>query len=226
MNTQKPSKRFDDPDGQLKVVEVFSSIQGEGPYSGLPATFIRLAGCNLQCPNCDTDYSEYEVKTVVSLLTQVRLHSNKLVVITGGEPFLQNIGRLIAFLTQNGYRVQIESNGSIQPSERCVMWLADLDYDIVVSPKTPKLAEFFTGRTRAFKYVIPGGGPLATLPMAVLGHKPVGLACPPEGFDPACVYMQPEDGADQAEAMDNMVRLANRYGFRCGVQLHKLLQVR
>lgn len=226
MNNQKPSKRFDDPDGRLKVNEIFGSIQGEGPHSGLPATFIRLSGCNLQCPNCDTKYTSYETKHVHSIVTAVRLLSNKLVVITGGEPFLQNIGRLIARLYDQGNRVQIETNGSLAPTERCKVWLTGLDIDIVVSPKTPKLSDFFLERGTAFKYVIPGDGPLGALPEAVLGHQKVGLAHPPKGFNPAQVYMQPEDGANQIMACSNMLEISKRYGYRCGVQLHKLLDVR
>ncbi len=226
MNTQKPSKRYDDPEGRLKVVEIFGSIQGEGPYSGLPATFIRLAGCNLQCPNCDTDYTDHKVLHSHSIITQVRLQANHLVVITGGEPFLQNIGPLVAKLKEHGYHIQIETNGSVEPSDRCRMWLEGTPFDVVVSPKTPKIAPFLVGYITAFKYVVPGGKVLTTLPNAVLGNATETLAQPPKGFAPQAVFLQPEDGKDYDSAVKNMVALSLRFGYRCSVQLHKLLTVR
>ncbi|MGE4486327.1 MAG: 7-carboxy-7-deazaguanine synthase QueE [Synergistaceae bacterium] len=226
MNTQKPSTRYDDPEGRLKVAEIFGSIQGEGPYSGLPATFIRLAGCNLQCPNCDTDYTGHMLLHSHSIITKVRLHANHLVVITGGEPFLQNIGPLVAKLKEHGYHIQIETNGSMEPSQRCRMWLDGLPVDVVVSPKTPKINSFLRRYVTAFKYVIPGGDPLYALPDSVLGNATTSLAQPPKGFPPQSVFLQPEDGADQKTAIENMVRLSKTFGYRCSVQLHKILTVR
>lgn len=76
----------------MKVVEIFDSFQGEGIYTGEPATFLRLGGCNLNCDFCDTefdDYKEIDVELVKEcLLNHIKNHKNKLLVITGGEPLL------------------------------------------------------------------------------------------------------------------------------------------
>ena len=98
INTQKPTSLEQGDGTLLKVHSIFMTIQGEGPFSGHPAVFIRLAGCNLACPFCDTEYTENAVTmTIPEIRKAVRnAHTvNKgLVVITGGEPFRQNIVRL------------------------------------------------------------------------------------------------------------------------------------
>ena len=87
----------------LQVREIFHTIQGEGPYSGWPATFIRLTGCPLQCAFCDTVWSDAtdpfrDVKDVVAEALSKTPHTTSLFVITGGEPFRQNIQELVFLL--------------------------------------------------------------------------------------------------------------------------------
>ena len=77
-------------DGGLDVHSIFPTIQGEGPFVGQPAIFIRLAGCNLQCPLCDTEYTEGRIRLSVPVIfdavqEHIRLFA-PLIVITGGEP--------------------------------------------------------------------------------------------------------------------------------------------
>ena len=104
----------------MKVNEIFSSFQGEGPYIGLPATFLRLSGCNLNCSFCDTDFDDYKELTVElvkeSILQHCKNHNTSLVVITGGEPLLQyeELKELIEELDYTGLTIQIETNGSIK----------------------------------------------------------------------------------------------------------------
>lgn len=110
----------------IKVKEIFSTIQGEGEFCGQPAIFIRLSGCNIwnglpetkqksACPYCDTDFINGEKKSVKEILDALKRISNKkpLIVITGGEPLLQDIKPLCYELIRNNYRVQIETNGTI-----------------------------------------------------------------------------------------------------------------
>jgi 7-carboxy-7-deazaguanine synthase len=120
---------------KIKVSEIFTSFQGEGPYIGTPATFLRLYGCNLNCEWCDTDISTYEMLSVDDvaeiLITQMEFNNINLLVITGGEPTLQmeEIKRLIKELPDD-IKIQLETNGSI------FEYLPEIEY--VISPKEDK----------------------------------------------------------------------------------------
>ncbi len=104
---------------QFMVSEIFRSIQGESSYTGLPCTFVRLAGCNLRCRYCDTSYA-LEGGTEMSLdeiLEQVSSFGINLVEITGGEPLIQaGTPDLAALLKQRGHQVLVETNGSLDIS--------------------------------------------------------------------------------------------------------------
>jgi len=111
----------------LKVKEIFYSLQGEGGRQGAASIFIRLSGCNLKCDFCDTDFSGGEDMSVEQILSFIRNYSCKWVVWTGGEPTLQLTDECLLFFKQAGYRQAIESNG-------CFRLSSLLDYT-VVSPK-------------------------------------------------------------------------------------------
>lgn len=99
----------------MKVCEIFTSIQGESSYAGMPCTFIRLTGCNLRCSYCDTTYAYYGGKELSEdeIIGEVRRAGIGLVEITGGEPLLQiEIYHLIKRLLDEGYTVLVETNGS------------------------------------------------------------------------------------------------------------------
>ena len=104
---------------QFMVSEIFRSIQGESSYTGLPCTFVRLAGCNLRCRQCDTRYA-LEAGHEMSLdeiLDRVSSLDSNLVEITGGEPLIQEgTPELTALLKQRGHRVLVETNGSLDIS--------------------------------------------------------------------------------------------------------------
>jgi 7-carboxy-7-deazaguanine synthase len=100
----------------MYIIEIYKSVQGESSFAGLPCIFVRLAGCNLRCTWCDSEYtftggrrmSIDEVSTEVEKLAPV-----KLVEITGGEPMLQerDVLPLMEKLLANGYEVLIETSG-------------------------------------------------------------------------------------------------------------------
>lgn len=100
----------------MKISEIFTSIQGETSFAGLPFTFVRLTGCNLRCSYCDTQYAyeegtEYSLDTVVA---EVNKRAVPRVVITGGEPLLQDETCILcARLLDAGVTVLLETNGSI-----------------------------------------------------------------------------------------------------------------
>lgn len=128
----------------LNISEVFDTIQGEGPYAGQPATFLRMAGCNLACSWCDTPYSwdwerydrakEVDRRDVADVAEM--LHGGfSLVVVTGGEPLLQAVGLTELFArVPSVHRWQFETNGTVEPGDK--MW-ARSDVSFVVSPKLP-----------------------------------------------------------------------------------------
>lgn len=113
--------------GPMKIAEIFSSIQGESTFAGLPCTFIRAAGCNLHCSYCDTLYAReggWEL-TVEAILERVREAGCALTELTGGEPLLQQDSYLLMErLLQEGYTVLLETNGSIS--------LAQVDRRVVI----------------------------------------------------------------------------------------------
>ncbi len=140
----------------LRVKEIFPTIQGEGPFAGIPAVFIRLAGCNLKCWFCDTDFSGGDLRALTSIITEVnemrsrvRVGDRPLCVLTGGEPLMQKVGPLVQTLIGHGWKVQIETDG--------VLWtdLPDSEHlDIVCSPKTAKVHPMTRNRVTAWKYLV------------------------------------------------------------------------
>lgn len=117
----------------MLVYEVFKSIQGESTYAGLPCVFVRLAGCNLSCAWCDTPYArvvdEAEELSIEEILERVRTFNCSLVEITGGEPLMQEeTPGLARRLLNAGYRVLIETNGSVKLTglDRRVVKIVDL----------------------------------------------------------------------------------------------------
>ena len=98
---------------KVKIKEIFTSIQGEGPYIGVKQLFIRFCGCNLSCEYCDTDYDGGNVYTVEELLAEVNKHSNcHSVSLTGGEPLL-NTEFLKEFLPECHLPIYLETNATL-----------------------------------------------------------------------------------------------------------------
>lgn len=112
------------------VYEIFDSVQGEGMWTGIPATFVRLQGCNLRCPWCDTKgtwLTEAQRMSATDILASIHFEH---VIITGGEPLLHNLTDLLQVLHSAEKKIHIETNGT-QP------WLKSYPVDvwITVSPK-------------------------------------------------------------------------------------------
>ena len=217
-----PEKTFFD------IVDIFQTIQGEGPFLGQPATFIRFQGCNLQCPFCDTDYTSnskrYSVFQITEELSNEFTIRNKLIVITGGEPFRQDAAFLANYLIKFGFTVQIETNGTIAPSEQ----LHD-DIVVVCSPKTPKLDKELERRIDCYKYVIDHASISIEdgLPLSALGynHKKQ-IARPLEGIP---VYVTPMDSHNKDLNylhIEAAKRSSMKYGYIFNLQMHKFIGVK
>ena len=103
----------------MKVSEIFKSIEGEGLRTGLPAVFIRLHGCNLRCSYCDSMYAvegcDYKQMSVAQILDAVKEYGDIThVTLTGGEPLIHpDVEDLLCQLSGYGYRVNIETNGTV-----------------------------------------------------------------------------------------------------------------
>lgn len=210
----------------LDVQEIFLTVQGEGPNAGRSAVFVRLAGCNLQCPMCDTDYtSGRKFYGEMELATEIfKIRSSGLVVITGGEPFRQDMSGLIRSLYDLGdYEIQVETNGTvwrnIPPSVQ-----------IVISPKTGKIAKGFLDHSEqvvAMKYVLRAGDVIESdgLPETALGHdaRPM-LARPFVSHHQ--VYVQPADEKDPVLNqlnLDACVLIVHKFGYTLSIQTHKMI---
>lgn len=233
MNTQPIEKLSIRNDGKLDVHSIFHTIQGEGPFSGTPAVFIRLAGCNLDCPQCDTDYtstrdllSPQEVAEIV-----IGFGPTSLVVITGGEPFRQQIGNLVNRLLLLDYFVQIESNGTLPPSDD-VIWSQDIGRRhgayIVCSPKAGKVNKLLDKEACCFKYVVSADSVNQDgLPNHVLGHGAhPHVARPSWESRNKLIYLQPADVKDEDGNQENLqaaIRSCMKHGFVLQLQTHKLL---
>lgn len=228
MNKQPIEKQHLRADGMLEVHSIFYTIQGEGPFNGAPAVFIRLAGCNLQCPLCDTDYtSKRALVSPLDILKLVQIHNQAatLVVITGGEPFRQNITPTTEALLDAGFRVQIESNGTL--------YLPGFPYNqvaTVVSPKAgtinKRLAEH-KGAIYAMKYIIQAGFRAPDgLPSTCLGHPASPKVARPPATFRGHLFLQPADEKDEVKNAANLseaVESCLQHGYILGVQIHKLI---
>jgi len=102
----------------MRIAEMFYSIQGEGRLLGMPSVFIRTSGCNLRCVWCDTPYTSWKPKgnerSLKQILTEVKSHPSRHVVITGGEPLLaQSLEELTRRLKEKKYHITIETAATI-----------------------------------------------------------------------------------------------------------------
>lgn len=100
---------------ELRINEIFHSIQGESTWAGERCVFIRLTGCDLRCTYCDTEYAFYEGRrmTIGAIEKAVEGFGCRTVEVTGGEPLLQrNVTHLMARLCDAGYDVLLETSGA------------------------------------------------------------------------------------------------------------------
>lgn len=136
----------------MRIVEIFNSLQGEGPAMGRPATFVRLAGCNLRCSGCDTDHTQW---TEMAIPVVAKMIAGDRVIITGGEPTLQlsELSELIYLLKAHGKEIHIETNGTNIIPETVLKEI----HCAVVSPKRESdfNLDYWSGKENVhFKFVI------------------------------------------------------------------------
>ena len=223
-------------DGEIDIHSMFKTIQGEGPFCGERALFIRLYGCNLQCPWCDTEYtSQYNRMTPAEIWHRVvaayAWPRGGLIVFTGGEPFRQNVLPTIFELLCAGYRVQVETNGVTVPHDIEVLNYASSVYrgnfTIVCSPKTSRISPEIGARASAFKYVLRAGEVADDgLPTRALGHPASPHVARPRKGAP--VYVQPMDEQDETRNVANLAAAMDScttHGYTLQLQIHKIIGV-
>lgn len=104
---------------ELRITEIFHSLQGEARTVGLPTVFVRLTGCPLRCGYCDTEYafSGGTVRSIADVVAEVASYRPAYVCVTGGEPLAQkNCLLLLAQLCDRGWEVSLETSGALDVS--------------------------------------------------------------------------------------------------------------
>ncbi|GAC1506485.1 MAG: radical SAM protein [Vulcanimicrobiaceae bacterium] len=190
----------------LQLAEIFYSLQGEGTHSGTPAVFVRLAGCNLSCAFCDTDYAIKTFASVAEVVAEVRRLGGDcpMVILTGGEPLAQQEAiPLIAALRADGRRVHIESNGTIPTDLPPDVWLT-------VSPKE-RLSDAMAQRANEAKLIVDKRVPLEWLTRF---------------SDTTPVFLQPEGNRPEniRLAVEAVQQAPHR--LRLSLQTHKFIGIR
>ena len=157
---------------KYEVDEIFRSISGETSTAGTPSVFVRLYGCNLKCPYCDTPQDKwYIVMYDYEILARVIEESKGTishVILTGGEPLKQDVVPLVSLLIKHGFTVQIETNGTIEipdyvsnrlryamdiklPSSNCPGYYADVTEKNIAKLMPNDEIKFVIGNKRDFE---------------------------------------------------------------------------
>lgn len=191
------------------IIEIFDSIQGEGCNIGKTATFVRFAGCNLNCPWCDTEWSKAkEMLTLEELVSRINFDMS-MVVFTGGEPTLQKLEPIFEAIqkTHPGHLMAMETNGTYDTS---VLQDKFADLWVTCSPK-PGTNWKYNCIPNEIKYVIDDDICEDDIQVPYEG-------CP--------VWLQPQGYNMQASWKKCFELVMKHPDWRVGVQLHKIMEVR
>ncbi len=218
----------------LDVAEIFASLQGEGPFMGQPAVFVRLAGCLPPfCPWCDTPHAlgGGTAMSPAAVLEAVVRHPHRLVVITGGEPFRQwrsGLAELADMLAGAGRTLQYETSGKagIPEGHRGVVVCSPKPGVVPegISPHALYLAPEFVARADAFKFVLDPEAGSAGTTAAANGLQPILHFIRANAVDPSRVWLMPlgRRREEQAVRMAGVWEICMRYGFNFAPRLHIL----
>ena len=206
----------------LKVNEIFSSIEGEGIRTGQLVTFIRLYGCNLNCSYCDTRYScengDYKIMTVLDILAEVERLNISRVTLTGGEPLIHPfVGELINALIDEGYEVNIETNGSIDiyPYTLKENVIITMDYKSISSGENSKMNPANLGYLReqdVLKFVVGNKEDLADMKDVIKNYNPK-----------SSIFVSPIFNQIEISEIVEFIKDNKLNEVRVQVQLHKII---
>lgn len=239
-----PIRHADNNPRQLAVESTFYTIQGEGPYSGKAALFIRLAGCNLACWFCDTQFETNADKPqstsayVDHLCSMYTEDQRRFVVLTGGEPLRQNISELLGLLYATGTQlVQIETAGTLWGNTGIQIehHFRAGRLDIVCSPKTVKVHPWIGLNCRHWKYIISDGGVSDVDGLPIFGtslatsNQRMTIYRPEAAHPASCtIWVSPCDEYDEEKNRRNVElcrSLVLKFQYRLSLQVHKLIGV-
>ncbi|MCS7029198.1 MAG: 7-carboxy-7-deazaguanine synthase QueE [Bacteroidia bacterium] len=191
---------------ELKVNEIFYTLQGEGARVGCPSIFIRLSHCDKTCPFCDTEFESGKILTVGQIYENIQNYPCQWIVWTGGEPTLQLTSQIVQFFKDKGYKQAIETHGGNKVP-------AGIDY-IAVSPKVAEhvLAQNFPDGVQELRYI-----------------RHVGQAIPQPKIKAEHYFISPEFNGDVPvyENIAYCIELVKQHPqWRLSVQMHKFLKIR
>ena len=201
---------------KLPIHETFqSTVQGEGYWTGILVDFIRLAGCPVSCPWCDTGYSNggkglpAVSQSIAQLLAQLQ---SPRVVITGGEPFIhRDLPELVAALLAADKQVSIETSGAYWQDVSPLAWIT-LSPKQHISPKYP-VKELFWTRANEIKLVVSTGEEVEFY------HKYLAISVD------IPVFLQPEWDSKDAAIPIILELLKQNPSYRLSLQTHKFIGV-
>jgi organic radical activating enzyme len=192
------------------IVETFHSLQGEGYWAGVSAFFIRLGGCDVHCPWCDTKHSwnsqQHPQQSALELMAIAQAVKPAIVVITGGEPLMHDLKPLTKALKQEGLQVHLETSGAHPLT-------GDFDW-ITFSPK-----QFKAPHRSIYEAA-------SELKVVVSGEYDLKWAEQQRALVPKSTlcYLQPEWNSPQSK---NLIfeYILQHPQWRISLQTHKLLQI-
>ena len=206
-------------DAQLRITEIFFSLQGETSRIGLPTVFVRLTGCPLRCSYCDTAYafSGGQSTTLAEILKQVAQYNPQYVTVTGGEPLAQrNCLALLTVLCDQGYQVSLETGGALDISavDERVMRVVDI--------KTPASGEVDKNRWENLEYLTQHDEIKFVLCDESDYNWARGILTQHKLAEKCTVLFSPAQGSLSAMHLADWV-LRDRLPVRFQLQLHKML---
>jgi 7-carboxy-7-deazaguanine synthase len=225
----------------LPVNELFETVQGEATFTGMPSTFVRLQGCDVGCPWCDTKYTwelnhrpadplstivqkvtpspAFAAASIDELVHALSRSQSRHLVLTGGEPCMYDLTELSSRMIDQGWTVQVETSGTEPIRIDTRAW-------VTVSPKI----DMPGGKTfradawdRANEIKMPIGKPADVEALLALIHLHA-LRRAQENKEAPLIWLQPLSMSPKATAL--CIEAARRNRWRISVQTHKFLGVR
>lgn len=196
---------------QLPVMEQFYTIQGEGFYQGRAAYFIRLGGCDVGCVWCDVkeswDAEKHPLKSISSIMEDIKKYPVEIIVITGGEPLMYDLTELTSALHENKYQINLETSGAYPLT-------GEWDWICFSPKKFKKPLSGVANHANELKVVVYNKSDLV---WAEENRKMVGKNCK--------LYLQPE-WSKREEVMPLIIDYVKQNPvWEISIQIHKFIQV-